>query len=301
MKISVVMPCYNSEKYISFAIESILNQTFSDFEFIIVDDGSTDKSKDIILSYNDERIKYIYQENSGCAVACYRGCKEAIGEYIARMDTDDISEKNRFEEQVRFLNTHPDYILVASACTYIDENGAIIGRSFPYTANSNIKRRLLQGLQGSPIAHPTVMYRKVAYEKSGGYIGVRTGEDFFLWNKMAKFGKYKNIKKCLIKYRKTPFSLCTNIEKEARLLLNKKSNDLIHQTNITDADIKEYNQIYINGKDKSTPKYIGYTRSAEEKMYSFLIPFVGSCMAESLTYFLKNLYGIMRLPSKPLN
>jgi glycosyltransferase involved in cell wall biosynthesis len=292
------MPCYNSEKYISFAIESILNQTFSDFEFIIVDDGSTDKSKDIILSYNDKRIKYIYQENSGCAVACYRGCKEAIGEYIARMDTDDICEKNRFEEQVRFLNTHPDYILVASACTYIDENGAIIGRSFPYTTNRNIKRILLQG---SPIAHPAVMYRKTAYEKSGGYIGVRTGEDFFLWNKMAKFGKYKNIKKCFIKYRKTPYSLSTNIEREKRLLLKKKIDDMINQTNITDADIKEYNQIYIKGKDRFTPKYIEYTRSIEEKIYSILTPFVGSCMAESLTYFLKNLYGIMRLPTKPLN
>jgi glycosyltransferase involved in cell wall biosynthesis len=291
------MCCYNNEEYISFAIESVLNQTFSDFEFIIVDDGSIDKSKEIILSYNDKRIKYIYQENRGCGAACYRGCREATGKYIARMDSDDVCEKNRFEEQIRFLENHADYILVASACTYIDENDRVTGRSFPYTTNSNIKQILLL-LHSLPIAHPAIMFRRASYEKSGGYIGLKFGEDFFLWNKMATFGKYKNIKKCLLRYRKTSSSITATIERKAASRLIKKIVDMMNQTTITAADIEACNQIYLKEKEKTPPSYMRDKRSIEEKIYCFLVPVAGSSMAETFTYFLKNLYGMMRLLSK---
>ena len=110
VKISVIMPVYNTEKeYLTEAIESILNQTFQDFEFLIIDDGSTEPHvKETILSYNDNRIKYFYKENSGVADTLNFGLSKANGQYIARMDADDISLPERFEKQVSFLDCNPD-------------------------------------------------------------------------------------------------------------------------------------------------------------------------------------------------
>ena len=112
-KISVIMPVYNTkEEYLREAIESILNQTFSDFEFIIINDGSTNNVEDIILSYKDERIVYIKQENQGIVAALNNAWDKTCGEYIARMDSDDISMPDRFEKQIKFLEAKPEYSLV---------------------------------------------------------------------------------------------------------------------------------------------------------------------------------------------
>ena len=107
------MPVYNTkEEYLREAIESILNQTFTDFEFIIVNDGSTNNAEDVILSYKDERIVYIKQENQGVSIASNNGWNKAKGEYIARMDSDDVSFPDRLEKQIQFLEDNPEYSLV---------------------------------------------------------------------------------------------------------------------------------------------------------------------------------------------
>lgn len=113
-QISVIMSVYNGEKYLREAIDSILNQTFTHFEFIIVNDGSTDKSLNIIKSYNGSRIILVQQENKGLAAALNEGIKIAKGKYIAMMDADDISLPTRLEKQIQFMEAHPEYVAIGS-------------------------------------------------------------------------------------------------------------------------------------------------------------------------------------------
>ena len=123
MKISVVMSCYNSERFLRQSIDSILMQSYREFEFIIWNDGSTDSTEEIIKSYHDERIRYFYAPNQGLGSALAAACKEARGRYIARMDDDDIAMPNRLDKELAFLELHPDYILVSCLCEFITEEG----------------------------------------------------------------------------------------------------------------------------------------------------------------------------------
>ena len=126
-KISVVMPAYNAEKYIGEAIESILNQTFKDFEFIIINDGSVDHTKEIIREYNDPRIVLLENDkNRGIVLSLNKGLDAATGKYIARMDADDIATKDRLEKQLEFLQVK-SYDMVGCNAIKIDENGKEIG------------------------------------------------------------------------------------------------------------------------------------------------------------------------------
>ncbi len=124
--VSVIMPVYNGERYLEAAVESILNQTFSDFEFIITDDGSTDTSLALLRRYanRDPRIRLISRPNTGYVKALIEAVPLAKGKYIARMDADDISLPERFERQVRFLEQNPDYAVVGSKVLLIDSDGA---------------------------------------------------------------------------------------------------------------------------------------------------------------------------------
>ena len=122
-KISVLMPAWNAENYIAEAIESILAQSFYEFEFIIINDGSTDNTKQIIDSFSDERIISINKAHNGIAEALNIGLSIAKAPYIARFDADDICLANRLELQFAFLNAHPEYIVCGSDAEYISENG----------------------------------------------------------------------------------------------------------------------------------------------------------------------------------
>src|SRR5215212_2827767 len=126
--ISVVMPVYNTEAYIAQAVESILKQTFADFEFIILDDGSSDRSFHIIQQYaeNDERIRLFPLEHQGYVNLLRRGLAMCRGEFVARMDSDDVSMPQRFEKQVEFLRMNPDYVAVGSKVQLIDPYGSSI-------------------------------------------------------------------------------------------------------------------------------------------------------------------------------
>ena len=125
-KISVLMSAFNAEKYIGETIDSVLGQSFIDFEFIIINDGSTDQTEVIIKKYNDERIRYFYQENSGLSKALNFGLKISEGDYIARIDADDLCYRNRLEIQLEFMENNPDYVVCGSYTDVIDENGKFI-------------------------------------------------------------------------------------------------------------------------------------------------------------------------------
>ena len=134
------MGVYNGEKYLKESVESVLSQTFSDFEFIIINDGSTDGSTEMLQSYSDSRIRLYHQENRGLTASLNRAISLAKGKYIARQDADDISMEMRFEEQFRFLERNPDVVIVGSSCILIDERDRQIGSwHFP---NSDVEIRL---------------------------------------------------------------------------------------------------------------------------------------------------------------
>lgn len=198
--ISVIMPVYNAQQYLREAIDSVLDQTFSDFEFIIFDDGSTDESLKIIQSYQDPRIRLISGKgNRKLVPPLNEAMQMAKGKYLARMDSDDISLSNRFEEQVAFMEKNPDIDVCG---TFFRTIGGRVNLSKVYPIfDLEIK---LAMLFYCPFAHPTVMMRRSTminkcffYDKQFLY-----AEDYDLWSRMSAFGcTFHNIPEVLLRYR----------------------------------------------------------------------------------------------------
>jgi glycosyltransferase involved in cell wall biosynthesis len=199
-QVTVLMPAYNAGKYIAEAIASVLDQTFANFELLIVNDGSTDNTAAIIESYNDPRIVLISQDNKGIAAALNTGLKHARAPYIARFDADDICHPQRLEKQLNFLNDNPNYILVGSDADYILENGDPL---FYFDCIAHTHQQIINKLYFyCPFLHPTVMYRKDCICKAGGYpTDAHNFEDYLLWTSIANLGMLHNIPEALIKYR----------------------------------------------------------------------------------------------------
>ena len=204
-KISVIMGVYNAddESVLKEAINSILNQTFKDFEYIICDDGSTNNTYEIIkkIINNDERVILIRnEENKGLAYTLNRCIELANGEYIARMDADDISKQDRLQKEYDFLKKHKEYAVVSCNIFLIDENGKIFGkRKYPEKINKK------EFLHGNPVSHPAVMIRKDALNSVNNYRvskETRRAEDYDLWMRMyAKGYKIYNIQENLLNFR----------------------------------------------------------------------------------------------------
>lgn len=199
-KISVVMPVHNEQKYLSAAIESILNQTFGDFEFIIIDDGSTDDSVKIIQSYNDSRIKFYSFENRGMVHQFNFGVSMANTSIIARMDADDIAENNRFEEQYKFLEIHPEIYIIGSNIFFISENGRVLSKKKYPEFHNDIE--FMMPIE-SAVCHPAVMIRKEVFDRIGLYDeAFRYAADHKLFLDTISNGyRFHNIQKALLKYR----------------------------------------------------------------------------------------------------
>ncbi len=168
------MPVYNAEAYLRPAIESILDQSFTDFEFLIVDDGSTDHSVEIISSYNDPRIRLIQQENQGCYPARNRAIQEARGELLANMDADDISLPTRFERQIGYLQNHESVLLVGCHTYGCDREDTLRLKQpthFTYEPTSRIPHVLTREStqKSSVFTCATMMFRRSLAEQTGGY------------------------------------------------------------------------------------------------------------------------------------
>ncbi len=199
-KISVVMPVYNGGKYLKQSLKSILNQTYKNFELIVVNDGSTDSTAKILTTINDKRLKIIHNiYNVGVAKSLNRGLKIAKGDYIARCDSDDINFKKRFKIQIDFLDKHLSYALVGSNAMLIDEKGKKIKKTSLPATDSQIRKKILFR---NPILHPAVVYRKKLMNKTINYREMFNGaEDYDLWFRLLKIGKAYNFKDSLIKHR----------------------------------------------------------------------------------------------------
>src|SRR5438445_6181006 len=157
-KITVLMPAYNAGKYIREAITSVLEQTYRDFELLIINDGSTDDTISVVLSFNDPRIVLVDQDHHGIAQALNTGLRLADTYYIARFDADDICMSDRLEKQFNFLEDHPDYILVGSDAEYILEHGDFLF-SFKCIAHSNEEAQRNMYVY-CPFIHSSVMYKR---------------------------------------------------------------------------------------------------------------------------------------------
>lgn len=199
--VSVAMVTRNVERYLEEAIESVLSQSFRDLEFIIVDFGSTDRTRGIIQSYahRDERV--LYQEIPECSVAFARNaaCKLARGEYIAIQDADDISLPHRIACEVAFLRSHPQAGLVGSEIQRIDESGMPLKtvNDLP-TEDAEIRRELATW---NPFWQPTVLFRRDAFVEAGGYRNLYPSEDYDLWLRIAEKHACANLHDILLHYR----------------------------------------------------------------------------------------------------
>ena len=199
-KVTVLMPVYNGKKYLGEAIESILNQTFTDFEFLIINDGSTDQSTQIINSFNDLRIKLIKnEENLGLTKSLNKGLDLAKGKYIARMDADDISLPKRLEIQVKFMDNNPSIGITGSWVKIFGEQIKSFVKKFP--ANSNEIMTLL--LFNNALSHPSVIMRKTFLDRNNLKYDETLiySQDYELWTRAFKHFRISNIKKVLLLYR----------------------------------------------------------------------------------------------------
>jgi hypothetical protein len=199
--ISVVMPAYNSERYLKEAIESILHQTFRDFEFIIIADCSTDGTDAILNGYRqkDGRIRIYHQEKKGLIYALNKGCSLAGGKYIARMDADDVSLPNRLERQVNYLEAHPEIGILGTGIQYLDEAGKL-GESLQNPADPVTIGFYLYF--ANCIVHPSVMMRREIVSYLGGYrTDALHAEDYDLWARACNVTKIANLPEVLLQLR----------------------------------------------------------------------------------------------------
>src|SRR5258707_5340929 len=165
-KVTILMPACNAEKYIAEAILSVLEQSYADFELLIVDDGSSDDTSAVVRQFEDPRIRLLNQRKEGISAALNAGLNAARGVYIARFDADDICFPRRLERQVLFLDGHPAYLVVGSDAEYISENGEHL---FHFRCTGHTNREIIGNLyRYCPFIHSAVMYRKEAILRMGG-------------------------------------------------------------------------------------------------------------------------------------
>lgn len=247
-KVSILMPVYNGEKFLDETIKSIINQTFKDFEFIIVNDSSTDNSLKIIKSYKDKRIRLIInKKNVGFENSLNVGLKAAKGKYIASCNQDDVSHPKRIEIEFNYLENHPEIFLIGTSAVFIDENGKEIRRFRKYNDYKMLAWRLRKSCG---IVYPSTMYRNegVSFDK---YL------EYHLYYKLLKKGKkITNIPHFLIKFRVHSKAMSVYDKKQQEYLRDqviKKFKDLNDPTNIFD-------KIYYSMK-----MLIHYIRTIKEK------------------------------------
>lgn len=200
--ISVVMSVHNGLSFLGAAIDSVLRQSFADFEFVIVDDGSTDGSADALDRHaaSDPRIRLLHRNRGGLTSALNAGIAMAQGKFVARIDSDDVAEPDRLARQFEFLRSHEECLVVGSAVTLIDPDGDALGiRKYP-TEHDAIEARHLQG--DGAVPHPTAMFRYEAWQAVGGYReAFPCAQDLDLWLRLGEVGRLANLEVPLLRYR----------------------------------------------------------------------------------------------------
>jgi glycosyltransferase involved in cell wall biosynthesis len=201
--ISVVMPVHNTHQWVGDAVRSILSQTLGDFELIVIDDGSTDDTLAAVKQAmgDDRRAYVISRANKGLVTTLNEGLERARGEFIARMDGDDLCEPSRFEQQIERLRREPALVALGTCAYAIDPEGRTLGPADVPLTHEAIEERHLDG--DSCIYHPSVMLRANAVRAVGGYRPLAPVEDFDLWLRLGEVGRLANLADRLFTWRRT--------------------------------------------------------------------------------------------------
>lgn len=199
----MLLPVWNGEAFLELAIRSILRQTFPSFELLVIDDGSTDRTAAIAETFagGDERVRVLRRPHEGLSAALNAGIAAARGEYVARMDADDVSFPDRLQKQVAYLDAHPACVAAGAWIEVVDEEGQHIGLKTFVTTHDEISAALLRGV--SPMAHPTIVARTDALRVAGGYNGrLYPSEDLDLWFRLGERGELANLGEALLQHRR---------------------------------------------------------------------------------------------------
>ena len=200
-RVSVIISTFNGQRYIREAVQSILDQTFEDFELLLVDDGSTDKTVEILRTFDDHRIRILENgQNLGIAASQNKAVAAATGEYLALMDHDDLSLPERLRKQVEFLDAHPKIGMLGCNCISIVDNDQVHSVSRHFTEDGFLQWQLLLG--GCPLFHTSLMVRRSEMEKCGGYNGnYRYAGDYYVISRIAESCQIANLDQPLVKWR----------------------------------------------------------------------------------------------------
>ncbi len=221
-RISVLLSCYNGSSWLSQAIESILNQTLGNFEFIIVDDGSTDNSLEIIKGYaqQDSRIVVLVKKNTGLADSLNKGIEIARGDWIARIDADDISEPLRLSKQLIIAESKQNILFVGSGLFAIDETGSILKTYHYPICHRLLVRNLCTTLKFPP--HSSAFYRTDVVRAIGGYRPrIKRSQDWDLWLRLSQFGQLACASEALVKVRQHPQQISNDDSGKKSRIYNK--------------------------------------------------------------------------------
>jgi GT2 family glycosyltransferase len=280
--VSVLMPVYNAEQYLAEALESILGQTFADFEFLIVNDGSTDRSLAILERYAaaDGRIRLMSRPNTGYTVALNGLLELASGELLARMDADDVALPQRFARQVDYLRACPDVVCVGSAVHFIDAAGRFLRDGHPGMDHDAIQQRALAG--DCPLNHPSVMMRRAAVRAVGGYHpDFEPAEDLDLWLRLGEVGRLANLPDALMKYRQHAQSFS---EQHQRLQLERSAAAVLEACRRRGIPPRE---VAVSpwrpmGRRSRAQSYLGYgRRGVERKDYGTALHYAVQAIAQA--------------------
>jgi glycosyltransferase involved in cell wall biosynthesis len=219
--VSVLVPVYNAERYVAAAVESVLGQTFGDFELILLDDGSTDGSGRMLDEFagRDGRIRVIHHSNRGICLTLEAGIEAARSDLLARMDADDLCPPDRLEKQVAYMREHPECVSCGGAILLIDQDGLPICIAPRPLEHEQIERELLKGVGGA-IVHGAAIFRRDAIRRAGGYRDkYRHAEDLDLFLRLAEVGRLANPPDVVLHYRQHPASInATRHEEQFQLV-----------------------------------------------------------------------------------
>ncbi len=240
-KVSVIMSVYNGEEFLKDSILSVLNQIYKDFEFVIIDDASTDNSLEILKNFqkNDSRIKIINnKENLGLTKSLNKAILISSGEYIARLDAGDISLPERIEKQVAFLDNNKDVGLVGSWMYIINTKGETIDEIKYPTNNKEIKEDLIKY---NPLVHSSIMFRRSVAHRVNFYDeNYKYAQDYNFYFKLSPYTKFANLPMSLVKYRKMPNSITSTKNKKQMSFANRA-----RVYAISEGQYGKFNYIYI--------------------------------------------------------
>ena len=268
-RISVIMPVYNSQDTVHFSIRSVLNQTYDNFDFIIINDGSTDDSESVILSFKDTRIKYFKISHKGRSYASNYGISKAATEFIARIDADDLFVKEKLKSQMGFIKEHPEIDFIFSWSVFYNETDMLRFWKSP-ESDYDIKSKMMYL---NPINHSSIIYKKDVILKLSGYNEtLDINEDYDLWIRASKEYKFYCLQEYLVYSKLKDDLFKKKFDKELVLLLTKNIN------NIPGLERKERNDLlgrveYYYGNPEEARKNLingNITRNFKLLLYSYI-------------------------------